>query len=195
LFWQLWRHREYRQHLASHNRRAQSSAAASEAELAGASSAAPLAELDKHLAADRAEALRELAKLRNDYAINTLDDVFNQTKRLGECMGAIGPDEEGNKYLAGFLRHNQGIQLATHTIDDTEENRKWRLHAITYHWNLRHAHMNALDRWLRGKDAAAFFEEIEDRMAAVGPPADEGNLKTISTGPLRLKRTTKPQSV
>lgn len=139
------------------------------------------AALQTHLAADRADALRELAKLR-DFAPRKELDLLGGSPRLHECFGAIGPDAEGEKYLIGFLKHDRETQLAFHTVEDTPETREWKWKAYPFHLNARMIYRGALEKWLRGQDAEAYFKIAWGNISEQAPPDDPSGTQYTTVG-------------
>jgi len=148
-------------------------------------------ELARHLSSDRAQALRELAKLGRNASIQSLEETYEQTRPLAECLAAIGLDEAGHRYSGGVFHHNASLLIAQHTEPDTPENARWKNEAIAYHWSMRSAHITALDKWLRGQESKESFESAVERLKQMPAPRHGGEqFKVIAREPrLVLKRT------
>lgn len=113
--------------------------------------------LRPHLAADRAEALRELAAIKQRHRLSSLAEIQNNTNRLEQLLDAIGLDNEGRRYFGRLRLHDEALKIAQHMRADSKEEMAWRNDESAYHRPLWDASIRALDRWLRGEEAATDF--------------------------------------
>lgn len=127
-------------------------------------------ELDRHLSADRAEALRELAKLRRAGLASSFEEILSSRDRLFELVDIIGLTKEEQNYAWQFGHHNYMYRCALHTMADTPENDEWKARAQAYHHNMMQAYALALDAALRGREAKA---DLLKRIEQAGEPPPE----------------------
>jgi hypothetical protein len=129
--------------------------------------------LDSLLAADRAEALREIARLTitDRPPIRSFAQVECETDRLRALLMTIGPDANAQRYLDGFRDHYAKLRIVQGTlappfIGATRQ----EFHA--FHAAMEATHATALCEWLRGRDSLTDFETA---IATAEPlrPADE----------------------
>lgn len=111
------------------------------------------------LSTDRAEAIRELVRIRSESRpwLNTVTDDIAETDRLNDLIRIVGPDENAEFYLNQIRAHDSQGRLAQCVLIDNPDVEAWRNSQLRYHFGLRNLAIDALDGWLRGRDDRKTF--------------------------------------
>lgn len=148
--------------------------------------------LGARLSANKTEALRELAGLRQSRPVSSLKEIFERTDRLQECMLAIGPDKLAQSYADKIYSHDYDLLIVQHTVVEDGESEAWKNRAVAHHGSMLNVHINALEKWLRGekREARRYIRQTLPQIAAQAPPTSENeHFEVVAREPsLMLRR-------
>jgi hypothetical protein len=136
---------------------------------------------------DRAQALREVADLRNmtdsitarapmvDY-----DDPYREVDRLRTLMNTLGMDRKAKIYFGGVCHHYKNLRVVRSLETQTKKEIRFRNDQNGWHITMLSAHADALAGWLRGervwrrfKRALSLLEELRPEHTGYGFKKDE----------------------